>query len=96
MTKDLDRFVISIEEYGIKKIHAKSKTGFEKESLRVLDSKISPNSHPQALGSPLTNKYITTDFSEAQLEMITPPMEGIDHSLDFLDKIHHLKSLILY
>ena len=92
MNKDLKRFVGSIREYGLEKIHAKSITGFEKESLRVIDSKISSSQHPGELGSSLTNRYITTDFSESQLEMITPPMEGIDNSLNFLDSIHHFVS----
>ncbi len=66
--------------------------GFEKESLRVINSKISKSRHPKALGSSLCNKYITTDFSEAQLELITPPMKTSDQSLEFLDYIHHFVS----
>ena len=48
--------------------------GIEKESLRVAaDGHLSQLPHPQALGSPLTHPQITTDFSEAQLEL----MEGL-------------------
>ena len=45
------------------------KRGIEKEFFRV-DKKgfISKKSHPKSLGSALKNKYITTDFSEAQVE----------------------------
>tara|TARA_B100000427_G_scaffold197193_1_gene163852 strand:+ start:239 stop:1798 length:1560 start_codon:yes stop_codon:yes gene_type:complete len=63
--------------------------GFEKESLRVNNSKISLSPHPKRLGSSLCNKYITTDFSEAQLELITPPSKGNKDSLRILEEIHH-------
>ncbi len=66
-----------------------SKIGLEKESLRVdSDGKISQQPHPPALGSALTNPYITTDYSEALLEFITPPTQGISTTLGFLQKIH--------
>ena len=46
--------------------------GIEKESLRVApDGNLSLRNHPHELGSPLTHPNITTDFSEAQLELIT-------------------------
>ena len=48
--------------------------GIEKESLRVTaDGDIAQTPHPAGLGSALTNRCITTDFSEALLEFITPP-----------------------
>ena len=66
-----------------------SKIGLEKESLRVdSDGKISQQPHPPTLGSALTNPYITTDYSEALLELITPPIQGISEVLGFLEKIH--------
>ena len=47
--------------------------GIEKESLRVTaDGSLSQQPHPAGLGSALTNRYITTDFSEALLEFVTP------------------------
>ena len=48
--------------------------GLEKESLRVApDGGISQTGHPVSLGAALTNPYITTDYSEALIELITPP-----------------------
>jgi len=59
--------------------------GVEKESLRVSpEGGISQLPHPDRLGSALTNPYITTDYSEALLEFITPPFEQIESVLDFL------------
>lgn len=63
--------------------------GVEKESLRVTpEGSIAVTPHPAALGSALTNPYITTDFSEALLEFITPVSVDIDECLEFLDAIH--------
>lgn len=70
----------------------KGKIGFEKECLRVIDSSISQNRHPRSIGSALCNKYITTDFSEAQIELITPPLSNSSSALSFLEDIHHFVS----
>jgi len=63
--------------------------GVEKESLRVdADGRLSRTGHPAALGSALTNRYITTDFSEALLEFITPASVSTWEALQFLCDIH--------
>ena len=63
--------------------------GIEKESLRVgLDGKLAQTPHPESLGSALTHPHITTDFSEALLEFITPVSTDIEESLQTLDNIH--------
>jgi glutamate--cysteine ligase len=62
-----------------------SLTGLEKESLRVGNNGyISQKKHPESLGSALTNPWITTDYSEALMEFITPPLKRAYQSLDFL------------
>ncbi len=59
--------------------------GLEKECLRVSEyGSISQLPHPTALGSALTNSYITTDYSEALAELITPPCHRVDEALAFL------------
>ena len=63
--------------------------GIEKESLRISsEGQVSTGSHPKALGSALTNPYITTDFSEALLEFITPAFQDINECLTILENIH--------
>mgnify|MGYP001038046277 FL=1 len=63
--------------------------GIEKESLRVTpQGKIAQTPHPKALGSALTNPYITTDYSEALLEFITPPFKQTADALNFMETIH--------
>ena len=65
------------------------KRGIEKEFFRVdSDGFISKRPHPISLGSALKNKYITTDFAEAQVELVTPTFEDIDELYDFLFSLH--------
>jgi glutamate--cysteine ligase len=70
--------------------------GIEKESLRVtLDGKLAQTPHPRGLGSALTHPQITTDFSEALLEFITPVEHGIASSLTTLEDIHRFVYSVL-
>jgi len=63
--------------------------GIEKESLRVtLDGALSMRPHPRALGSPLTHPHITTDFSEAQLELITDVHDTPESAIRQLEDVH--------
>jgi glutamate--cysteine ligase len=63
--------------------------GIEKESLRVShDGFIAQTPHPKELGSALTHPYITTDYSEALIELITPPFADVRETLDYLHHLH--------
>ena len=63
--------------------------GIEKEGLRVRpDGTLATTPHPPGLGSPLTHPRITTDFSEAQLELITGVHADIDACLGELAELH--------
>ena len=63
--------------------------GVEKESLRVDPTGLlAQTAHPETLGSALTNPIITTDFSEALLEFITPALGSTWEALHFLCDIH--------
>ncbi|MCK4710887.1 MAG: glutamate--cysteine ligase [Gammaproteobacteria bacterium] len=67
-----------------------SKIGLEKESLRVSpEGSISQMSHPEAWGSALTHPQITTDFSEALAELITPPCNSVTEVIQSLDDIQN-------
>lgn len=68
-----------------KSIFEKSLIGLEKETLRVGSTGgLAQTAHPQALGSALTHPHITTDYSEALLEIVTPTFEDIPSVLGFL------------
>ena len=63
--------------------------GIEKESLRVeVNGTLSSTPHPKALGSALTHPKITTDFSEAQLELITGTHSSAKSCIDELTETH--------
>ena len=70
---------------GIAPLLKRSRIGLEKETLRVTsEGKISQQPHPASLGSALKHPYITTDYSEALCEFITPPLTKVNDALDFL------------
>ncbi len=63
--------------------------GIEKESLRVTPTgELAQTPHPPPLGSPLAHPHITTDFSEAQLELITGVHPSAPAVLGELEDIH--------
>ncbi|MDO6443477.1 MULTISPECIES: glutamate--cysteine ligase [unclassified Marinobacter] len=63
--------------------------GVEKEGLRVdRNGFIAQTPHPDALGSALTHPSITTDYSEALLELITPVCSSTAEMLESLRNTH--------
>ena len=57
--------------------------GIEWESLRAKgDGELSLTPHPEVFGDKLTNPLVTTDFSESQIEIITPTFDTIDEAFD--------------
>lgn len=63
--------------------------GAEKEGLRVdRNGFIAQTPHPAALGSALTHPRITTDYSEALLELITPVCRSTGELMQSLRDIH--------
>ncbi len=63
--------------------------GVEKESLRVLPTGgLAGSPHPRALGSALTNEHITTDYSEALIELVTPAFTHSWELLQYLLDLH--------
>ena len=68
---------------------ARLQRGVEKESLRVdPDGTLATTPHPAGLGSALTHPNVTTDFSEAQPELITGVHATADACLDELGHLH--------
>jgi glutamate--cysteine ligase len=63
--------------------------GVEKESLRVRpDGTLASTPHPPALGSALTDEHITTDYSEALIELVTPAFTESWQLLQYLLDLH--------
>lgn len=89
MYKLAERRLKKLLDSGESRILEGRQIGVEKESLRVSpNGSISQLPHPRSLGSALTNPYITTDYSEALIEFITPPFTHTEQVLDFLRDTH--------
>ena len=64
--------------------------GLEREGLRVTPAgRIAASAHPRELGSALCNPHITTDYSEALLELVTPTFGDNGALARYLAELHH-------
>jgi glutamate--cysteine ligase len=88
LTQDFDTRLNALAAAGGDLLYGGLK-GIEKESLRIAeDGSLSGREHPIGLGSAMTNRYITTDFSEALLEFVTPAFETTWEALHCVCDIH--------
>jgi len=100
--KSFERRLAGLINSGERAVLRGGRKGVEKESLRVTpDGDIAHSRHPQALGAPLTNEHITTDFSESLIELVTPPFGETWELLQYLCDIHqfvyrHLNDELLW
>ena len=63
--------------------------GLEKENLRSdTEGKISNKSFPKAFGVHNFNRYVTLDYSEPHLEIVTPPFKENIDAYNFLCDLH--------
>lgn len=68
-----------------------AKYGIEKESQRVtLTGELAQSDHPKIFGNRNYHSTIQTDFSETQIEMITPVMTTCQEALAYLAGIHEV------
>jgi len=87
--KKFERRLAGLINSGERAVLRGGRKGVEKESLRVSPSgEIVQTRHPAALGAPLTNEHITTDFSESLIELVTPPFHETWELLQYLCDIH--------
>jgi glutamate--cysteine ligase len=79
-----------INNKALKKYLMHCSFGLEKENVRVdKDGKLVFTPHPKAFGNPLTNPNIKTDFSESQVEVVTPVCDTIEETYEELKKLHN-------
>lgn len=58
--------------------------GIEREGLRVdKEGMLSLKPHPEVFGDKVRNPYITTDFSESQIEVISPTFDTVEQVYNF-------------
>ncbi len=88
MFKVIEQKLADINKAGLSARLADRQIGLEREALRVNQrGSISQTAHPKGLGSPLVHPAITTDYSEALLEFITPPLGSIEEVMNCLGDI---------
>jgi glutamate--cysteine ligase len=84
-----ERRLAALINGGEPRILQGGRKGVEKESLRVLPTgKLAYSPHPPLLGSALTNEHITTDYSEALIELVTPAFTQSWELLQYLLDLH--------
>lgn len=89
MSTALEQKLAWLKQHGHATLLTQIQHGIEKEGLRVTpDRQLSTQAHPATLGSALTHDYITTDYSEALLEFITPVFDSSEGALEFLAHLH--------
>lgn len=68
--------------------------GIEREGLRIdKEGVLSFEKHPKVFGEKMVNPYITTDFSESQIEMITPVFDTPKKVYNFLNNLYDIVAL---
>jgi glutamate--cysteine ligase len=84
-----ERRLAALINGGEPRILQGGRKGVEKESLRVLpQGSLAYSPHPALLGSALTNEHITTDYSEALIELVTPAFTHSWELLQYLLDLH--------
>lgn len=74
----------------------KGNFGVERETLRVDENGgLALTKHPEVFECKMTHPYITTDFSESQIELITPTLKTLDEVYSFLNSLYDITVLEL-
>lgn len=68
--------------------------GIERETLRIdKNGYLSNTNHPEEFGDKAHNPYITTDFSESQIEVITPALSDIKETYNFTRALYDIAAM---
>src|SRR5262245_55507828 len=87
--REFERRLAALSNSREQQLLAHGSRGLERESLRVTpEGRIAQTPHPRALGSALTNPHITTDYSEALAELVTPTFPDNESLLRYLLDLH--------
>jgi len=89
LSQQLELYLRQLEQpFGLAAL-AGINPGVEKESLRIdPQGHLAQTAHPSGLGSALTHACITTDFSEALMEFISPVFHSPKDTVNFLSDLH--------
>lgn len=74
----------------------KGNFGLERETLRVDgEGKLALTKHPEVFECKISHPYITTDFSESQIELITPILNTLEELYSFVNSLYDITILEL-
>ena len=96
MHKNKSELLSVIKEHKLLAFLFEGNFGLEKENVRVTkEGHLSLKEHPVTFGDKSKNPLITTDFSESQIELITPPMTSVEEAYNMLDTLNNIVTLNL-
>ncbi|WP_245640067.1 bifunctional glutamate--cysteine ligase GshA/glutathione synthetase GshB [Paenibacillus dakarensis] len=86
-----DKRIQLLKDYRLENAMLQGRFGLEKENVRI-DSygKLALTPHPAAFGDKSDHPYIQTDFSESQIEMITPALSSVEETYHFMEALHDI------
>lgn len=68
--------------------------GIERETLRLDENGyLAKSDHPEEFGDKAHNPYITTDFSESQIEVITPALPDVIEAYNFTRALYDIVAM---
>ncbi|WP_299994164.1 bifunctional glutamate--cysteine ligase GshA/glutathione synthetase GshB [uncultured Clostridium sp.] len=68
--------------------------GIERETLRLDENGyLAKTDHPEVFGDKSHNPYITTDFSESQIEVITPALKSVEEAYNFTRSLYDIVAM---
>lgn len=80
-----------IKKYDLSNFLNQGNFGIEKENLRTDEfGNLALTDFPKIFGDKGKNPYITVDFSESQIEMITPTFDKIEKTYNFLKNLNDI------
>lgn len=86
-------FLQTIVKHGLTDLLLTGNFGLEKENLRTdVNGNLALTPHPTIFGDKAKHPYITTDFAESQIEMVTPPLSSPKEAYNFMQALHDIVS----
>lgn len=83
-----------IKSLDYRKKLLKGNFGVERETLRVdKEGNLALTKHPKVFECKISHPYITTDFSESQIELITPTVSTIEEVYNYLNLLYDIVAL---
>ncbi len=85
-----------IQDHQLTDLLLQGQFGLEKENIRIdSNGHMALTPHPTAFADKSGHPFITTDFAESQIELITPKCQSTKEALNFIETLQDVVSLEL-